>query len=966
MKTQKTYKSFFSIKQTLVLLFVTMLANTLFAQNATLSGNVSDDVEPLFGVTVQIKGTAIGGATDFDGNYTVNNVPLGNQQVIFNNMGMTMDTLYITIVAGQNTLDHLFTDAVELGVVEISIDDFLTDDAGESEAFLIEEALNNEQQQEIVGAEKLEKTGASDVADGVAQVSGVSKPSGRGSLVVRGLEDRYNNAFVNGLPVPSPNPDLKVIPLGLFPTSVVKSIEVSKVFNEKYYADYSGASIDIQTKNYTDTVGFFQVGLSGSANTVTTFKDFYTHADGQSELLGIDGGNRDMSSDLQTFDKNGDAVDSYETRTENPFSTGLNPAIQKALPGMGLSLAGGKFFAFKDSSRAKSRKKGIGVLLSLSTGNKASTILNGISRSYNAQNDSLSYLRFNKYTLSTSTSLIGSVIYKMNSKSNISYNILYVNDTENFTIEREGYIQDLGRENYVRRNAYFLNNVMNNQLLGTHEGEKFDILWGASIGTASSEEKDRKEVSYYADPEGYAFNGLNRPNNHRFWSALTETELAGRAAIKYHLYGKDSTGVKDSVNVRGNLTLGANYRSKKREFDFDQFNYDISFGEGQYVQNKYTPDENLNSDSLQNGGFYIQEQVAPESEYNATLDIFAAYLGFDYDITKKFKVLAGARLEQSKQVINFKTLRNGFGKEDFQTAEIDTFNVFPSLGFKYTPKEKTNLRFATSQTITRPKFTEVAPFLRQNREGDQEQGNPLLQNAYSYNADIKYETSKNYGELMSVTLFGRYLDSPIERIAQASSSTIYSYQNIESAMVAGLELEVSKNLANIVHGNKDLDSLELWTENVSLGGNFSYMYSQVTIPQDQSDFLTNTQRPLQGASPYLINFNASYDLKLGQKDSTTNKHKNTITFTLVYNVFGKRLYAVGVQKVDDVYEAPVNTLDFVVKGNLGKKFSVGFKARNLLNPTIQRESQAINEDRTLVLNSYKRGVSFSLSLGYKF
>mgnify|MGYP003686508857 CR=1 FL=1 len=264
MKTQKTYKSFFSIKQTLVLLFVTMLANTLFAQNATLSGKVSDDVEALFGVTVQIKGTAIGGATDFDGNYTFNNVPLGNQKVIFNNMGMTMDTLDITIVAGQNTLDHLFTDAVELGVVEISIADFLTDDAEGSEAFLIEETLNKEAIVENVGEEQLVKTGAADVAAGVAQVSGVSKPSGGGSLVVRGLEDRYNNAFINGLPVPSPNPDLKVIPLSLFPTSVVKSIEVSKVFNEKYYADYSGASIDIQTKNYTDTVGFFQVGLSGS------------------------------------------------------------------------------------------------------------------------------------------------------------------------------------------------------------------------------------------------------------------------------------------------------------------------------------------------------------------------------------------------------------------------------------------------------------------------------------------------------------------------------------------------------------------------------------------------------------------------------------------------------------------------------------------------------------------------------
>ncbi len=964
MKTRKNYTTILSKKQNIILAFVLFMTNILFAQTGSLSGVIKDsEGELLFGAIIQVKGTQNGAQSDFDGNYSIQNIPVGPQIIVFDYMGDAKEQ-EVTIEAGSNTLDYQFGEnALMLDEVVI----FVERDPG-SDAAVIDEQVNSEEVVEIMGSDEMKEKGLDNVAASVGKIAGVSKTQGGGQVFVRGLEDRYNNAFLNGLPVPSPDPDLKVIPLGIFPTSVVKNIAVSKVFNEKYYADYSGASIDIKTKTYTDTVPLLEIGLSGNYNTVSTFKDFYTHADGQSEFFGIDGGNRDQPAELSTFDEQGNAVDQFTSTEKDPFSTSLNPSLQKALPGMGLSLSAGKFFAFTDkrdtTGNTKDINRGIGLLLSLSTGNKYSSVFDGISRSYSKQNDSLSYLRFNKYSLKTSTSLIGSAIYKLNAKSNIIYNLLYINDTENFTIEREGYFQDLGRENYVRRNTYFLNNVMNNQVLGTHEGDKFDVLWGLSYGIANSAEKDRKELTYHADPEGYSFNGLNRANNHRFWSALQENEYAARGELKYHLYG-DTTGTGREDSLRGNLKIGVNARTKRRVFDFDQVNYELSassYGEGAYVNDVYTPASNLSNDSLNSDAFFLIERVAPESEYNADLDVYAAYAGIDYDLTEKFKLLGGIRLEKSKQVINFKTLRNGFSKEDFQTAEIDTFNVFPSLGFKYTPKEKTNIRFATSQTVTRPKFTEVAPFLRQNRDGDEEVGNPNLQNAYSYNGDLKYETSKNSGELMSITLFGRYLADPIERIAQASSSTIYSYQNIEQAIVGGAELEVNKKLSNILYPKND--TLEHWSKNMNVGGNFSYMYSQVVIPDELQAFLTNTKRPLQGASPYLVNFDLGYDLKTGK--DTTGEYKNTTTISLVYNVFGRRLFAAGVQGVGDVYEAPVNTLDLVIKSKIGEKLSLGFKARNLLNPTIQRESEAIEEDRTLILNSYKRGVSFSFSIGYKF
>ena len=60
---------------------------------------------------------------------------------------------------------------------------------------------------------------------------------------------------LNGLPIASPNPDHKLIPLDLFPSSTVKNITVSKVYEANSFADYSGAHIDIGTKEQTAACG---------------------------------------------------------------------------------------------------------------------------------------------------------------------------------------------------------------------------------------------------------------------------------------------------------------------------------------------------------------------------------------------------------------------------------------------------------------------------------------------------------------------------------------------------------------------------------------------------------------------------------------------------------------------------------------------------------------------------------------
>jgi hypothetical protein len=94
------------------------------------------------------------------------------------------------------------------------------------------------------------------------------------------------------------------------------------------------------------------------------------------------------------------------------------------------------------------------------------------------------------------------------------------------------------------------------------------------------------------------------------------------------------------------------------------------------------------------------------------------------------------------------------------------------------------------------------------------------------------------------------------------------------------------------------------------------------------------------------------------------------TVSLVYSVFGKRIYSVGTKPYDHIYELPASKLDFVWSSKLSDHFDLKFSADNLLNPVVNTELGSDftpeYEESSYTLGNYKRGVGFSLSIGYTF
>lgn len=247
-----------------------MLMTAVSAQAFNVKGTIVDKTtkEPLIGATIQIEGTTTGAITDIDGRFELSNLKGNNCTLVI--QYVSYQSQRITINAGQKEelVIALAPDTQTMEEVTVTARKNL-----ENERTLQLERQRSSVAIENLGAKEMSVKGISNVEEGVKKITGVSIASA-GQIIVRGLGDRYSTTTLNGLPIASPNPDNKLIPLNLFPTSTVKNITVSKVYEANAFADYSGAHIDIGTKEQTGE-DFFSISFNTGGKFNTLGREMY-------------------------------------------------------------------------------------------------------------------------------------------------------------------------------------------------------------------------------------------------------------------------------------------------------------------------------------------------------------------------------------------------------------------------------------------------------------------------------------------------------------------------------------------------------------------------------------------------------------------------------------------------------------------------------------------------------------------
>jgi hypothetical protein len=911
------------------LFILTLFISTLaFSQNkGTVSGVITDkdyNNETLPFANVLLKGTQINGTTDIDGKYSLN-APAGSYVIQYSFIGYESAEVPIIVKSGET-----ITLSKALGASSYKLDDVVitTTVNKQKETALLMDQKNAVEIKQSIGSQELARKGVSDVATAVTKTSGITKQEGSGNIFVRGLGDRYNSTTMNGLPIPSNDPEKKNLNLEIFSTDIVEYISIDKVYGGSTYGDFAGGNVDIISKDYKGK-GFLKINIGSKVNTNAITEANFKLQKG--------------------FDGVGFTKKSIPNNPLTQFNYSSLQMKEYTPVASSYGISGGK--SFDVGSEGK-----ISVFATASFNNDFSSKSNGTAKA-SVNGNGIANKNFNNYTelkYETNTTAMANIGYKINSNNKVSFNSLYINTSTQSKEEYTGYIVDIANDGngLIRRFNYEKNSLWINQILGEHKiGERSKLNWGVSYNIIDGSMPDRVQNIFRNEDTGYQLSSISAPDNHRYFQKLKEDELAANASYDYK-FNKNETG-----DYQGKITFGLNERIKSRGFQATQFNLKANSGSTNTVVDPNNLDLFYNQNNFSNGAFSIATFRGNSQVFNALdpqtyggdLMIHAAFANTEYKL-KKLTAVLGLRGEKITQKVQWNTQLGAIGED-----QLDKTAFLPSLVMKYELNSKQNLRLGLSKTYTLPQFKERAPFIYEEVL-QVKVGNKDLYASDDYNLDLKWEMFPKSDELISVTAFGKYILNPMNEVTISSSSNDISYINTgDYGYVAGAEVEYRKQLFNSDSNN---------SKKLSAGLNASYLYSNQELNADkvnretvfQVDF-TQTKGKFTGASDLLLNADLTFFNEWNDKN-------NNMTTTIAYTYFSDRVNAIGTSNRGDLVDKAFGSLDFIVRSKLTEKLGLGLVSKNLLNPTVNRVQENATADVNVL--SYKKGATISLSLNYEF
>lgn len=881
---------------------ISLLLIVMFATAADIKGVVKDSEtkEPLIGASVQIDGTTVGTITDLDGSFVLNGVK-GETTIVVSYVSYITKKLKVNTSKDTAPIEILLEpDNRQLGEVTVT-----ARKNNETATALLKERQKSSIPIENIGARDLSIKGISDVQEGVKKLTGISVASA-GQIIVRGLGDRYSITTLNGMSVASPNPDHKLIPLDLFPTSTVKNITVSKVYDVASFADYSGAHIDIATKDQSSD-NFFEASVSVKGYTNTIGGDFY-EMDRASTLF------RNPSIDNNAYNLPLSDFRQY-SRNNRIFNTGFNVERRTAIPAFSGNVSFGRNFRIGSND--------LNILASMSVSNGLSSMDNAIYKTLEATGTVVNDFNYDAYINEVKLSGLASVGYSFRESDHIGYNFFYARNASNEYMTRSGHDRD-DHQLLGIHDVTHIYTLQNHQLSGFHEfGDAWSLTWKGSYGKTTSEEPDRRQVMYERTSNGLELFKLNRQETMRYFGDLNESEYLADVSSEYK-FGESNK-----------VVFGAAYKDKKRSYSATRFYYNLS-GINPVIDDFYRPDDFINAGALAAGDISVNRVQQLKDNYEAANRIAAGFISAELYPVNDLMINIGVRYEYSDQYVDY--------YDDASIARRSTLknhDFFPALNARYQFRDNNSIRLSFSRTITRPSFIEMTPFLYQESYGGaQIRGNEHLKNGYNWNVDLRYEYITQSGDMFSATVYYKQLEDPIERTQfLQGGATTHSFNNADNGVAAGVEVEIRKNIV------KDL----------ILGANVSYMYTNVVLPEGGA--YTNTTRALQGASPYLANADLTYAPKF--------KNGDDMSLALLYNLQGPRIQSVGVSGLGDVTQQALHTLNFVARYRFNEHCSISAKVNDILNRDVIFEQDVPLTGGKEVVERFKTGTNFEIGFTYK-
>ena len=908
-------------------------------QRIKITGIVVDsDTElPVTAVTIRVADSQIRTTTDETGAFSLE-LPVGTYKIHasapFYNTYVVTD---LKIKAGETPEPLrvlLVPQVVKLDAIKMPVQLSQASERG-----LLEQRMRSSRIEDSISTEEISRLPASSAGEAIKRVTGVSIVGGR-YVFVRGLGERYSNTLLNNVEIPSPEPNRRVVPMDIFPASLLASLQTVKTFSPDQPGGFAGGSVQVFTKDFPEELTM-SLSMSTGFNTQATGAEGLIYPGGDFDFLGFDDGSRKLPNIIE------DRAADVPIRERGRFTpAGFTPAeIQEfgqsfenvwSPERQALPINQGYKFSLGNSNTIFGKQ--FGYLGVISYGN---------SHSYGTQVRNAFRIGLNE-TLSPVTSYDvertgnevewGTVLntsLRFSPEHQTSLRTLFTHTAEDETRTWAGFNADRNTDMRSTRLRYVERQLFSGQLAGTHDfnfgepaleaPEQPDVSmeWRLTYSRAARDEPDTRENIYEDRGDGtYTFRDVTQSGS-RFFFDLEDDEYNARADWKVR------------VGTEGLFKFGGMLRDRARTFDVRRFRFLPSDQVDATVNLSESPEILFQSQNIAPRVFELRESTRSTDNYLADHNIYSGYMMLDLPLSAKWRVMTGVRLESSDQEVTTYDPFAATRKEI--NANLETLDWLPGLNVTYRLTERMNLRFAASRTITRPDFRELAPFEFTDFVGGRTiLGNPNLERTQIDNFDFRWETFPQIGGILAVSAFYKRFQKPIEQIVQPQAEVRITYENAEGAHNYGLEIEARQNLGVLT------DVLSKF----SINTNAALISSQVVLPKDVG-IQTSSERPLQGQCPYIVN------ISVGFEDPNWG-----ISSAVAYNIFGRRLSEVGNHGVPDVYEQPRGQLDVSFSRMLANHFKFSVSAKNLLNPYVHYK---IGEATYL---AYKLGRSFSFGISY--
>ena len=727
----------------------------------------------------------------------------------------------------------------------------------------------------VINADAIGQLPDANAAEALQRVPGISieRDQGEGRFVrIRGISPDLNSVTVNGTQLPAPESGRRAVALDVMPADLISALVVTKTLTPDMDANAIGGSIEVESISALDREGvFYTLRAEGSYDEQT---------DQSSPAYGLSGGNTFTFTNGQRLGVAG--AFSYNDRkfgSENIETGGKWDEDHKL-----------EEFEIRDYDIERKR---IGAALNFD---------------YEIDANNRLYLR-NLYSSFKDFETRQASVIEFDSAQ-------AAGESGDATVSRE--LKD--REETQK--------IISTTFGGEHFVDDWTIAY--ALGYSKSEENNPGGLSGAAFESDFTDMGFTNTRKPHLTAPAAYYDASSYTidSVKYAESFTDDSQSSLRLDLTRDLFItgypsqikfGGKYTRREKNNDEDIYKYKDFSGESlsdfttsvDYSLSSYGPgispsaiynliDGMDKADAMENAG-----EDSRIADYTIDENITSAYVMTNIEMDNLL-VLGGLRYEGTEH--DFDGVEYVKDSDTFSDIKDDNrySHVLPNLQTRYKLSEETQIRASWTNSVVRPTFEQMAPFV--STDGNEaEAGNTQLDAMTATNLDLGIEHYSGTAGAVSAAVFYKDIEDFIYQADIAGQpgfenfNKVKSYDNGKAASLTGIELSASQKMA----------MLPAPFDGLLLAANITYTDSEAELQEGRKISLPN------------------------QSDVTGNLvfgyEKNGLSLRLAANYKSEYLMEVGKteSKAEDIYQSDQTQLDFSAAYDITGQLKVNFSIANI-------------------------------------